>query len=89
MSCEQNIKCEEACFEAFCELVENNYYLEGMIACIFLESWDYYRVCKEGRLVWDVILPEDVFEQLWEFDSEGMLRDMKTTIKRAYEEGFK
>lgn len=89
MSCEQNTRCEEACYEAFLELIENDPTLEGEIAYSFLESWDFYRVCKEGDWVWDHATPDHVFGILWEWDSEGMLFDIEQTIKRYCEEKFK
>jgi hypothetical protein len=86
MSCEQNIRCEEACYEAFLELTDDNFDLEGMLAYAFLESWDYYRVCKDGHYIWDHTTPDVVFGKLWEWDSEGMYYDMEGTIKKYYEE---
>lgn len=89
MSCEQNIKCEEDCYEAFLELTDFDPSLEGEIAYSFLESWDFYRVCKEGHSVWDHTSPDYVFGILWEWDAEGMLNDIPGTIKRYYERKFK
>lgn len=89
MSCEQNTIIEEACFEAFLELIDSDPSFEGEIAYSFLESWDFYRVCKEGHWVWDHTHPDHVFGILWEWDCEGMLNDMEGTIKRYYEEKFK
>jgi hypothetical protein len=73
MSCEQNIRCEEACFEAFCDLLHNNSHIEQDLFNILLE-YDVDANLNDFE--------ERFFDILWKYDPEGMYYDMKEVIKQ-------
>jgi hypothetical protein len=88
MSCEQNVKCEEECFDMFIELVQESYDIQAMLSYCFLEPYEHWHLCEEAGYIWDYTDDDHVFNILWNWDMEGMYNDMEGTIKRYYEEKF-
>ena len=84
MSNDVNTRLEERLIEEFDIAMCDDNELRGKIAYVTLQSYDWYRFCKEDA--WDLLDLESVYEKILEAfnNCEGSTFDIRALATKAY-----